>query len=99
MNIYYSRNKEVSIARFLSQRENEILAEKRQAQMNKEQAKKAKKAMEMRRMLKTLNKEAEADAREGWKAWGRSREELRQVKVLEQERALSREELLIEENI
>ena len=41
--------------------------EKRQAQMDEEQAKKAKKkkATEMRRMLKTLNKEADPDAREG----------------------------------
>lgn len=62
------KEEEVSIAKFLWQRENEILVEKRQAQMDEEQAKKAKKkkkATEMRRMLKTLNKEADPDAREG----------------------------------
>ncbi|TGO27192.1 hypothetical protein BPAE_0046g00550 [Botrytis paeoniae] len=60
------KKEELSIAKFLSQRENEILEEKRQAEM-------AKEATELRRTVKKLNKEAVADAREGGKAWGRSR--------------------------
>ncbi|TGO08972.1 hypothetical protein BTUL_0184g00190 [Botrytis tulipae] len=65
------KKEEDNIARFLSQRENAMLEEKRQAEINKEQAEKVQKATEVRRMLKTLNNEAEADARAGGKGMGK----------------------------
>ncbi|TGO31440.1 hypothetical protein BHYA_0807g00020 [Botrytis hyacinthi] len=59
------KKEEDSIARFLLQREDEILEEKRQAEMDEKQAKKIKEATELRRTIKTLNKEAKADADAG----------------------------------
>ncbi|KAF7919331.1 uncharacterized protein EAE97_011663 [Botrytis byssoidea] len=65
------KKEEDNIARFLSQRENTILEEKRQAETDKEQAEKVQQATEVRRVLKTLNNEAEADARAGGKGMGK----------------------------
>ena len=72
--------------------------EKRQAQMDEEQAKKAKKKKKSDGDEENVEN---AQQRGGSRCkrrggWGRSRKELRQVKVLEQENDLSREELLIE---
>ncbi|KAF7943950.1 hypothetical protein EAE96_010364 [Botrytis aclada] len=65
------KKEEESIARFLSERENEILEEKRQLKEDEKQAKMAKKATELRRTVRTLNREAAADAGKGGKGLGK----------------------------
>ncbi|TGO47607.1 hypothetical protein BCON_0270g00040 [Botryotinia convoluta] len=84
------KKEEVSIAKFLSQRENEILEEKRQAVMDEQRAKMAKTATEVRRTLRTLNEEAAADAKEGGTGMGKKPKYWSR-------RVLGREEILIDE--